>query len=335
MLQKKIIKRIPGKLLGPPPQENQGYIDDLSKKLKPELLEILDRQDKLLANSAFIKKLPDKGKRISEFRKRIAEELARRDEINKTCDLFSGLNIGKSGTSDEIEWTGKYSQDNRVGTLDSDDESEEEKDPLRILASQSGVGTYKKKHKVVEPEPSLIKPEDLKDIDSSVITESTSKQDEEIYVRRLCNKVETVKEISGKATERFLPHRTVKSSHHNAVEGYKKPLGPHWEVTAATPPPPVHGDAKLISLQESLNLQKEQASKLKDIQAKHAAERLASQLGVKMGSTLPDASLRATYRDTHTDSSSSSEDEMINSDGEHEEEEPEKDGAVIYNLVDP
>ena len=72
------------------------------------------------------------------------------------------------------------------------------------------------------------------------------------------------------------------------------------------------------------------------MQAKHAAEKLASQLGLKMGDALPDPSLRSAYRDVehHSDSSSSSEDELGNSEGEYEEEEPEKDDAVIYNIVD-
>jgi hypothetical protein len=74
-----------------------------------------------------------------------------------------------------------------------------------------------------------------------------------------------------------------------------------------------------------------------DIQAKHAAEKLKSQLGLIMGNTLPDPSLRLMYRDGphHTDSGSSSGDEMTNSEGEEEEEEEaEKDSAVVYNIVD-
>jgi hypothetical protein len=75
---------------------------------------------------------------------------------------------------------------------------------------------------------------------------------------------------------------------------------------------------------------------VQDIQAKHASEKLANQLGLTMGDTLPDPSLRVMYRDEHhhMDSSSSSEDEMANSEGEQEDEEPEKDGAVVYNIVD-
>ncbi|XP_069697850.1 DNA-directed RNA polymerase II subunit GRINL1A [Periplaneta americana] len=330
MLHKKIIKRIPGNLLEPSPREKQGFIEDLGQKSKAELLELIERQDKLLENKSFVAKLPDKGERITAFRSRLLEELAQRDEIGKTCRLLSGLEIGKPSFSDEIEWTGKYSGTgtNNKAALDSDDESDDERNPLKILATQSGIGTYEKQCKVEEPEKSLITQEDLKDIEA-IASDGVAKPKDDVYIKHLCDKIEKPRE---KKREQFKPFRNTKTENTQ----HKKPLGPHWEVTAATPPLPVHGDVKLISLQESLQLQKEQAAKLKDVQAKHAAERLASQLGVKMGSTLPDSALRMMYRDEphHSDSSSNSEDEMANSDVEHEDEELEKDGAIIYNIVD-
>jgi hypothetical protein len=75
---------------------------------------------------------------------------------------------------------------------------------------------------------------------------------------------------------------------------------------------------------------------MQDIRAKQAAEKLKLQLGLMMGNTLPDPSLRLVYRDEphHTDSSSSSEDEMGNSEDEQEGEEPEEDGAFVYYNVD-
>ncbi|KAJ9592135.1 hypothetical protein L9F63_001363 [Diploptera punctata] len=325
MMQQIIIKKIPGEIPGPTPKEKQGYIEDLTKKTKSELLELIERQDKLLGNKTFAIRLPDKGAKITQLRSRLAEELAQRDEVEKACGLLSGLNLGKPSVTDEIEWTGSYSPHNKCNKLDSDDESDDERNPFKILASQAGVGTYRKKLRVENGEPSLIKPEDLEEIHSHKIVGK-----DDVYVKRLCDKLQKPTETK---KEKYLPHRTTKSGQ---LDGYKKPLGPHWEVTAATPPPPVHGDTKLISLHESLDLQKEQATKLQELQAKQAAEKLAAQLGLKMGDTLPDPTLRSAYRDEqyHSDSSSDSEDEMANIDGEFEEEEPEKDGAVIYNIVD-
>lgn len=50
MLPKKIIKRIPGNIPEPSRREKQGYIQDLNLKTKAELLELIERQDKLLTN---------------------------------------------------------------------------------------------------------------------------------------------------------------------------------------------------------------------------------------------------------------------------------------------
>ncbi|KAJ9598838.1 hypothetical protein L9F63_026625 [Diploptera punctata] len=242
MMQQIIIKKIPGEIPGPTPKEKQGYIEDLTKKTKSELLELIERQDKLLGNKKFISRLPDKGAKITQLRSRLAEELAQRDEVEKACGLLSGLNLGKPSVTDEIEWTGNYSPNNKCNKLDSDDESDDERNPFKILASQAGV---------------------------------VGKDD--VYVKRLCDKLQKPTETK---KEKYLPHRTTKSGQ---LDGYKKPLGPHWEVTAATPPPPVHGDTKLISLNESLDLQKEQATKLQELQAKQAAETLAAQFRFEDG----------------------------------------------------
>ena len=44
------IKKIPGYIPAFSGREKQGYIEDLSLKTKAELLELIQRQDKLLAN---------------------------------------------------------------------------------------------------------------------------------------------------------------------------------------------------------------------------------------------------------------------------------------------
>lgn len=45
-----VIKKIPGDIPPEPKKAKQGYIDDLGKKQKFELIELLERQEKLLAN---------------------------------------------------------------------------------------------------------------------------------------------------------------------------------------------------------------------------------------------------------------------------------------------
>ena len=50
MYQKQVINKIPGDLPPPSKKEHQGYIDDLEKKQKFELKELLERQNKILGN---------------------------------------------------------------------------------------------------------------------------------------------------------------------------------------------------------------------------------------------------------------------------------------------
>lgn len=45
-----IIRRIPGEIPPQPKESKQGFIDDLSKKEKFELVDLLARQNKLLSN---------------------------------------------------------------------------------------------------------------------------------------------------------------------------------------------------------------------------------------------------------------------------------------------
>lgn len=50
VIKKMARKKIPGEIAPQPKKAGQGYIDDLEKKQKFELLDLLQRQEKLLAN---------------------------------------------------------------------------------------------------------------------------------------------------------------------------------------------------------------------------------------------------------------------------------------------
>lgn len=104
-------------------------------------------------------------------------------------------------------------------------------------------------YRVIKPEESLIKPSDLEK-EGEVLEE---------YAKLLCEKFDSVKKDS--KTTKFFPYKTLNSS--KVEEKVKRKSSGRWEVTAATPPVPVHGDTKLVSLQESIQLQSEQQHKLK------------------------------------------------------------------------
>lgn len=325
MYPKKIVHKIPGDLPPPPKQQNQGYIDDLGKIQRFELEELLERQNKILNNKAFVSKLPDKGKKIETFRDRLLKELEHRNEIENAVHLLSRLNIATEGkiAMNELEWTGKYNETKstiKVTELDSDDEE----DPLKILAQPTGSGVHKKKIIYLPPEESLIKPEDLAEIESFK-TEFTNPAD---HISYIVNKIENHPEDKSKKREPFKPYKTTKSDVHDPVKEKQRKQNKNWEITAATPPLIVHDAAKIIDLKESLQLQKEQSEKLQEIQTKHAAERLAEQLGLYTVGPLPGNV--GTYRQQTEKESSSSEDEEEHE--VHDDEDNDTRGTVVFKI---
>ena len=109
---------------------------------------------------------------------------------------------------------------------------------------------------ILPPEEKLIKPEDLEEIDSF---NSTDPSDIE-HVKYIVNLVESSEKE--KRREKFMPYKTTKSNVHDPMKEKLRKKDKHWEITAATPPPIVHGAVQSLSLKESLTLQKEQAQKL-------------------------------------------------------------------------
>ncbi|EFN85251.1 Protein GRINL1B [Harpegnathos saltator] len=315
------IRKIPGEILPPSKKESQGYIDNLGKKQKFILEELLERQKKILANKNFICKLPDKGEKIIRFHDKILKELEHRNEVENAANLLSRLNIaceGKAAMS-KLEWTGKYNGNEitNITELDSDDEE----DPLKILAQPTGSGVHKKKIIRVITEESLIKPEDLTEIESFKRDPSNVE-----HVKYIIDKVEKAQRTN-KNKEPFRPYKTTKSDVHDPMKEKQRKQHKNWEVTAATPPLIVHGAAKLLNLNESLKLQKEQIEKLQEIQAKYAVERLANQIGLhKIGSA---PKIDGSYRLQHASDSSSSEDEENEV---HDDEDYDKGGTVVFTV---
>lgn len=321
MYQKKIINKIPGNLLPPFKKENQGYIEDLGKKQKFELEELLERQNKILSNKTLILKLPDKGEKIKSFRNQILKEIEHRNEVEKAANLLSRLNLASEGkvAMNELEWTGKYEEIKdtvKIIELDSDDEE----DPLKILAQPTGCGVHKKKIIHVPSNESLIKSEDLAEIESFKI-EATE------HVTYIVNKIEKKIENENKKKELFKPYKTTKSNVHDPKKEKQRKQNKYWEVTAATPPLIIHDAAKIINLNESLKLQKEQTERLQEIQAKHAAERLVEQLGLHNIGPSPE-NIRTYLRDEKESDSFTSEDEEENE--VHDEEDNDKGGTVVF-----
>ncbi|XP_053625556.1 DNA-directed RNA polymerase II subunit GRINL1A [Plodia interpunctella] len=309
---KKINKRIPGLLPPPPKTEVDGKITDLSSKTISELLELKERQLKLINNKAFICKLADRGEKLKLFYEKILNNLKEKEEEERTCHLFNKLNLGVDKQSvQNVEWEGKLaSKENEY--LDSDDDSEPE-DVLHILSQSTSL---EKKVKVLPPEKALITTEDL-----NSITEMP-------HVRYIVEKTEN--NPKPKPTGQFKPFKTTKSDVHNPEKEIHRKRHKNWEVTSATPPPIVHGPAKLLTLEESLKLQKDHNIHLKEIEAQNAAEKLLARAGIKMSELPADTSKFGGYREADSDDSEASD--VEGSDKEVHDEEPER-GGVVFTVM--
>lgn len=306
-------KKIPGLLLPPPKTEVDGKITDLSSKTVSELLELRDRQLKLLNNRSFISKLEDKGAKIRTFHDKVVAVLKGKQEEEEACRLFSTLKLSHADKEAvlDVEWQGKVDS-HKDSCLDSDDDSEPE-DVMHILSLSTAT---EKIVKVLKPEKPSISLNDIIEIGDSP------------HIKYLVDKAE----VSPKAKEtgKFKPYRTTKSDVHNPEKEILRKKHKHWEVTAATPPPIIHGPAKLLSLDESMTLQKQYNIHLKEVEAQHAAEKLTAKLGIKMPLLPSDTTKFGTYR--QVDSEDSDESDVEGSDKEVHDEEPDR-GGVVFTVM--
>lgn len=303
-------KKIPGILPPPPKTEFDGKITDLSSKTIPELLELRDRQVKLLTNKAFVNKLADKGAKMQTFHDKIVKELVSKQQEEQTCRLFDQLNLNKQFVQ-QVEWEGKIGNKARMH-LDSDDDS----DPEDVLHILSKTTPQEKQIKVLPAEKPLVTPENLLKIG------------ELPHIKYIVEKTETnAKPIT---TGEFKPYKTTRSDSQNPEKEKTRKKHKNWEVTAATPPPSIFGPAKALPLEESLKLQKEYNYHIKEIEAQHAAEKLLSRAGIRMGELPVNTAMLGGYREPVSEDSDDSDPE--GSDKEVHDEETER-GGVIFTVM--
>ena len=274
---------------------------------------------------SLINKLVDKGAKAAELKTRIEKELKSRDEVDKAASLLSEMRLGQLNA---LEWTGSCNPGLRTKSYSLQDNNYEceETDPLKIIVSHCGVTAGKKQiryspycmeslipicylffdawfslNRVINPDESLIKPDDLIDslADSKPVGEangsSVSKAADETRLSENSGKevqglvrkpVSPGKLSSAKLPGEPEPYAHFICEHFGHKEGRErfkpnKPLKPFsgefpfkppgrvstkpkiWEETNVTPPLAVHGDTKLISLEESIEIQRTQIQKLR------------------------------------------------------------------------
>ncbi|XP_075227226.1 RNA polymerase II subunit M [Lycorma delicatula] len=354
-----VIHKVPGNVIQSK-KEKQGFVN-LSEKNKTDILELIERQDKLLRNQQFIKKLADNGEKIINYKKQLEEELRKREKSEELSNMLLKLNINGKEALDKLEWTGNCNpgQSKSVICEHDDDDGSEQTDVLKIIATHSGTGFNKKINRVLPPQEQLIKPSDIECISESDDSNSTqaavtaNPNDsnetfiEEPYIKNLLHKFDRLSNERN-IKERFLPHRTLKHDDKILSKDKQKTKKTNWEVTAATPPPPVFKDTKLLPLEMSVKLQVEQAEKLKEVQLKHATEKLKAMSGQGIGYVGPSSSIftetSGKFRDSrpHYDSGSSSENDdddddkqsFHNCNDDEDDADEKRDGIVFYNIID-
>lgn len=302
-------KKMPGLLLPVSPKAEVDGAANLPTKTIPELLELKERQLKLLNNKSFINRLADKGAKIQTLHAKIVSALKLKQDSEETNQLFEKLNLNIDAKSvQQVEWEGKI-QNRKDTYLDSDDDSDPE-DVLQILSQNTA---QEKKVKILKPEKLLVQPDDLIKIGDTP------------HIKYIVDKTEVAP--NPKASGQYKPYRTTKTDVHNTEKEMHRKKNKHWENTAATPPLIIHGPAKFISIAESLQLQKEQNKYLKETEALHAAQKLLSK--IKMGDLPDDVSTFGKYRDVMSDSDDS---DPEGSDKEVHDDEPDK-GGVVFTVM--
>jgi len=227
---------------------------ELKTKTIPQLEEVLKRQENLLMNKSLVRKLPDKGEKARKTVDLIQVLLKEKAMVK---DLEEDMNKLKIYT-EAMEWKNTL--------LDSDDDSDPEvdvpvKNPLTVLAQ--GVIPAKSKRGKIE-------------------ADFTHKYELEEFAKKEAEKVDNTQQ-----KETFVPYRSARST--CVDECLKQKLTPggvkstqsstrhlNHPKTPSIPLPPVYMcQSKQLSLADSLKLQQEQDVKLREMQMKHAAEKLS------------------------------------------------------------
>lgn len=197
-----------------------------------------------------------------------------------------------------MEWNGGKMHGDQIvvaaDTLDSDDDEDVNIDPLKIIAQSRET----KLVKIEKPIESLITEADLEDIKSikaekeTINGESSTSNDSKsefennmnttsgsvdldphaVYIMK---KDESFTEKS-KSKKKFLPFKTTKSDVHNVEREKNRKYGKHWEITAATPPHLRNNQVQMLSLHESIEVERQHKEKLRKEIEKQAEERLAA-----------------------------------------------------------
>ncbi|XP_055629593.1 DNA-directed RNA polymerase II subunit GRINL1A [Toxorhynchites rutilus septentrionalis] len=269
-------------------KEKQGYIDDISKLNRAELTDLKIRQEFLLRNRKRLSKLPDKGVKIRSFYERIVEQLGNHGSIKR--EPTSGIILGEQNVLNNLEWN----KQNETNT-DSDHNCDvDETSTIKIKKASANCNENAEKEMAPTKTQKDIKQDELEscaDVIELELAQTIHKfgdllkkrQHEETsddpivngYVKGYCQR-----EKNKVHTQKYLPFRTTKSNVHDP-DKRKNWHVKSWENTSATPSPSIHAPVKLLSLEESIQIQLEKNRSLQRLEKKYAEERLKRREEIK------------------------------------------------------
>ena len=245
--------------------------EEIKTKTVPQLQEIVERQERILSNKVLVKKLPDKGEKARKTKEMVENLIKDKNEVKGLEKEMEKMKID----TEKFEWKGNL-------ILDSDDDSDPEEDgparnPLSVLA-QGIVPPVSSKAKEREEEK-----------------QSEGLSGLELYAVKEAEKVDNLD-----IKDNFVPYKAIKSNEvdedtkktlikmNDVLKNAVKPELSKFEKrkqdkrlqkprTPAIPMPEAYNCAtKQLSLTESLRLQQEQDKKFREVQRRHAEQKLAA-----------------------------------------------------------
>lgn len=239
-----------------------------------------------------LNKLPDKGQKIKDLYERVLEALEKKSNIEKTSKLLESMNISTKEV-ENIEWKDDDDPQHYQDPIDSDDDE----DPLKILATSNSTVGNKIIIKTEMSEDTLVTEDDIKDAHSIFF---------DPVLEQVC------KNENLELSTRFHPNKP-KSNSNKVTEPKER------DNTAATPPV-CKQTAQQLTLRESFELEHAHQQKLKELKEAQAAERL--EFKRKEGFVLvqpEESSLDSTVMKQYRDVSN-----LIDNEGDDEQSDDEK-----------
>lgn len=317
--------------------ERQGQVGDLTKHSKEQLLDLLLRQEKIISNRSLLLTLPDKGRKILEFREKIQQALEHHEEAERKQRLVSAAR-----TEFESKYQQAFTMQQRPvhNSSEASDSAQENKDspaeaPVEELdkeLSDDSVVTVMHKTSLNSDhtsETELVEALERVNLGKGSLDNKTANN---YFVKtpsvpHYLSVIEKTENIPSSRKSKFRTNQLPckddispsGSSSPNQLSGTSSPLSAQArrerdrrhldDITAAKLPPLHHSPALLLSLEESTILLKEQTKKQQELQAKLAAQKLSEGLKISMGSYTPDGGPMTAYREVHDEGAQLSSEE--------------------------